>query len=202
MAHYIGPKSRINRRLGFMVYESAGAVRVLEKREGPPGMHGRSKRTSNYGAALAEKQRIKHYYGLNERQLRRYFHAASAMKGNTGENLLLMCERRLDNIVRRAGFAKTRPQARQSAAHGHFTVNGVKVNSPSFELRPGDVIAVRGRENLQGVFKGFLAANTPDPPDWLTVDTDGLRITVAGAPGPEDISLKVAANVVVEFLSR
>ena len=130
MARYTGPKARVNRRFGAQLFESAGAVRAYEKRsEQPPGMHPKSRRTSNYGTALSEKQKIKYYYGLGERQLRRYFADAVRKKGNTGETLLLICERRLDNVVRRVGFSKTRPQARQGIVHGHFKVNGVKVTS-------------------------------------------------------------------------
>ncbi len=113
MARYAGPKARINRRFGALLFENAGATRAYERRETPPGMHQKRQRGSNYGVALAEKQKIKYYYGLGERQLRRYFASAVRKKGNTGETLLLMCERRLDNVVRRAGFTKTRPQSRQ-----------------------------------------------------------------------------------------
>ena len=145
MARYTGPKARINRRLGLKVYESRGALRATERREQPPGMHTRPRRPSNYGTALREKQKIKHYYGLLEKQLQRYFSKVSNMKGNTGEQLLLMCERRLDNVVRRAGYTATRPQARQGIVHGHFRVNGQKVDKPSFQVRPGDVITIRPR---------------------------------------------------------
>ncbi|WP_164102561.1 30S ribosomal protein S4 [Candidatus Laterigemmans baculatus] len=202
MAHYTGPKARINRRLSALLYESAGATRASDRRNSPPGMHPRGRRPSNYGLALMEKQKIKHYYGLGERQLRRYFDAVGRKSGNTGELLLLMCERRLDNVVRRCGFTKTRPQARQGVAHGHFRVNGVKVTSPSYILRPGDVIEVRGRENLKNLYRGVIANATPDPLDWVTFDTENLKATVLGLPGPSDISLPVDANAVVEFLSR
>ena len=121
MARYTGPKARINRRLGTLIYETAGAARALDRRPQPPGMHVRGRRPSNYGLALMEKQKIKHYYGLGERQLRRYFDAVGRKPGNTGELLLLMCERRLDNVVRRVGLTKTRPQARQGITHGHFS---------------------------------------------------------------------------------
>ena len=104
MGRYSGPKARVNRRLGALIYENAGAARAFDRRNQPPGMHVRARRPSNYGAALMEKQKIKFYYGLGERQLRRIFDKASHMKGNTGEQLLVLCERRLDNIVRRAGF--------------------------------------------------------------------------------------------------
>ena len=140
MGRYTGPKARINRRLKTMVYESSGASRAMERRENPPGMHTRGKRPSAYGLALYEKQKIKHYYGLGERQLRRYYDKVTHLKGNTGEQLLLFCETRLDNVVRRAGFTKTRPQARQGIVHGHFQVNGIKVTKPSYQVRPGDVI--------------------------------------------------------------
>jgi small subunit ribosomal protein S4 len=165
-------------------------------------MHPKGRRTSNYGTALAEKQKIKYYYGLGERQLRRYFDDAVRKKGNTGETLLLMCERRLDNVIRRVGLTKTRPQARQGIVHGHFLVNGVKVSSPSYILRPGDVIEVRNREPIRNLSRGVIANNSPSPVDWLSFDTEGLRVTMAGAPGASDISLPVNANIVVEFLSR
>jgi small subunit ribosomal protein S4 len=124
------------------------------------------------------------------------------MKGNTGENLLVLCERRLDNVVRRAGFAKTRPQARQGVVHGHFTVNGRKTVSPSYILRPGDVIQVRARENIKTVYQALLAEHPPESVDWLTVDVENLTINMMGNPTRDDISLPVDANVVVEFMSR
>jgi len=202
MARYTGPKARINRRLGGLIYENGGAARTLERREQPPGMHTRPRRPSNYGLALMEKQKIKHYYGLMERQLRRFFGKASRMKGNTGEQLLLLCERRLDNVIRRVGFTHTRPQARQGVAHGHFCVNGTKVDKPSYLVRPGDVISVRPRENLKNVYRSFLAEHSVEPIDWVSFDAENLEATVQGMPGPSDISLPVDVNTVVEFLSR
>ncbi|MCY2981001.1 MAG: 30S ribosomal protein S4 [Planctomycetota bacterium] len=203
MGRYTGPKARVNRRFGAVLYESAGAMRAYEKRsEQPPGMHPKGRRTSNYGTALSEKQKIKYYYGLGERQLRRYFDDAVRKKGNTGETLLLMCERRLDNIIRRIGLSKTRPQARQGIVHGHFKVNGVKVTSPSYMLRPGDVIEIRSNEAIRNLYRGVIANNSPVPLDWVSFDSEGLKAIVQGAPGPSDISLPVNANIVVEFLSR
>ena len=122
MARYTGPKARINRRLGAMIYENSGATRAAERRESPPGMHTRGRRPSNYGNALQQKQKVKHYYGLGERQLRRYFTKAGRMKGNTGEQLLLICEQRLDNLVRRAGYTRTRPQG--AAGHHARALSG------------------------------------------------------------------------------
>jgi small subunit ribosomal protein S4 len=202
MSRNTGPKARVNRRLGALIYENSGAARALERRDTPPGMHARGRRPSTYGAALAQKQKIKHYYGLGERQLRRYFAAVVHKKGNTGEQLLLMCERRLDNVIRRAGFTRTRAQARQGVTHGHFQVNGVKVTSPSYSLRPGDVITVRKRENLKTVYEGMAANSSGEALDWVSFDTESLTATVQGVPGPGDISLPVDVKTVVEFLSR
>jgi len=202
MGRYKGPKARVNRRLGALIYESTGAIRAYQRRETPPGMNTRPRRPSNYGLALIEKQKIKHYYGMGERQLRRYFDKAGRMKGNTGELLLILCERRLDNVVRRVGFTRTRPQARQGIVHGHFQVNGIKVTKPNYSLRPGDVISVRSSDNLSNVYRSILSEHSPDAVDWITLDAENLSATVQGVPGPEDISLPVDANVVVEFLSR
>jgi small subunit ribosomal protein S4 len=202
MARYNGPKARVNRRLSALIYESSGAARSMERRDNPPGMHGRSRRTSNYGQSLAEKQKIKHYYGVGERQLRRYFDSVAHKKGNTGVQLMALLERRLDNVVRRAGYTKTRPQARQGIAHGHFQVNGIKVTKPSYLLSPGDIITVRNREGLLNLYRGVLADNRAEPVSWIAFDAETLRATVQGLPGAGDASLPVDVNVVVEFLSR
>jgi len=202
MGRYAGPKARVNRRLGALIYENSGASRALERREAPPGMHARSKRPSNYGTALQAKQKIKHYYGLGERQLRRNFENVRHKGGDIGLMLLQLCERRLDNVVRRAGFTKTRPQARQGIAHGHFQVNGVKVTKPSYLLRPGDVKMVRNRENLLMAYRGLCDESQGERLEWVTFDPETLRATVQGMPGPSDISLPVDVNMVVEFLSR
>jgi small subunit ribosomal protein S4 len=185
-----------------MVYESAGAVRAMERRDFPPGMHVSRRRPSNYAVALMEKQKVKHYYGLGERQLRRYFGKAQQMKGNTGQQLLMICERRLDNAVRRAGFTKSRPQARQGIVHGHFQVNGITVDKPSYMLSPGDVITVRPKKSLQAMYRALAEEISSDAPEWLTFDVETMRATVQGLPGATDISLPVDANIVVEFLSR
>ena len=202
MGRYTGPKARINRRLGSQIFESAGAIRAHDRRDHPPGMRTRVRRPSNYGLALMEKQKIKYYYGLGEKQLRIYFDKAGRQKGNTGENLMLLCERRLDNVVRRAGFTKTRPQARQGIVHGHFQVNGVKTSSPSFRVRAGDVITIRPRTNLQTIYRTNMEETQAEPMEWLAVDRETVRATLQGLPGPSDVSLPVDVNMVVEFLSR
>ncbi|MFV1967870.1 MAG: 30S ribosomal protein S4 [Pirellulaceae bacterium] len=202
MARYTGPKARINRRLNSMIYESAGAVRAKERRDNPPGMQRRMRRPTNYGLALMEKQKIKHYYGLGERQLRRYFGDVVHKKGNTGEQMLTLCERRLDNVVRRAGFTRTRPQARQGIAHGHFQVNGIKVTKPSYLLRAGDVITVRNRGGLTTLYRSVADNSSTEPVDWIAFDAETLRATVVGLPSPHEISVLVDVNMVIEFMSR
>ncbi|MCL4127117.1 UNVERIFIED_CONTAM: hypothetical protein GTU68_029873 [Idotea baltica] len=153
--------------------------------------------------ALMEKQKIKHFYGLGERQLRRYFEKATRQKGNTGENLLLLCELRLDNVVRKIGLTKTRPQARQGVAHGHFLVNGQKVDRPSFMVRIGDVISVRPRKNVLQMYQKIREMGVEGQGcEWVSFDSEKLVATVQGQPSGSDISLPVDANTVVEFLSR
>lgn len=204
MSRYTGPKGRVNRRIGMLIYENGGASRAMERRGNqPPGMHTRARRPSNYGKALSEKQKIKHYYGLGERQLRRYFDKAGRMKGNTGENLLIICESRLDNVIRRVGLTATRPQARQGVAHGHFRVNGVKVDRPSYMLRPGDVVTIRPQINVLSLYRKIIATGVQGQGiEWASLDNENLTINVTGAPGASDISLPVDGNVVVEFMSR
>jgi small subunit ribosomal protein S4 len=203
MARHHGPKARINRRLSTLIYETAGATRALERRENPPGMHVKGRKLSNWGIASAEKQKIKHYYGLGERQLRRYYHMVVAKKGDTGAQMLALCERRLDNVIRRAGLTKTRPQARQGIVHGHFYVNGIKVTSPSYQLRPGDVVTIKPKEPIYNLYKSVVGeGNDSQTPDWITMDPQSLRVTMVGLPGDGDVSLPVNVNVVVEFLAR
>lgn len=201
MGRYTGPKARINRRLGFDVFESAGAQRASERKAYPPGMAQRRRKQSVYGLALAEKQKIRFYYGLREKNLRTYFDKARRTKGNTGEQLLILCERRLDNAIRRAGFCKTRPQARQAVVHGHFQVNGKTVGSPSYQVRQGDVITVKNRPNLHKLYKEQVNETIPGG-DWLNFDGDSLTATVTHLPTYQDVALPVDVGSVVAFLSR
>jgi len=202
MGRYTGPKGRINRRLGTNVYESSGSIKALERKEYPPGMHRRRKKPTNYGIGLAEKQKIKFYYGLRDRQLNKYFAKARRLKGNTGEQLLLICERRLDNVVRRAGFTLTRPQARQGIVHRHFQVNGITVNKPGMMVRPGDVITLRNRPNIQKLYKNVVESSTVPQTGWISFDDSQLTATVNADPTFEDVTLHVEVGQVVAFLSR
>lgn len=202
MGRYTGPKGRVNRRLGAMVFENAGAARALEKRENPPGMSTRRRKLSNYGLALAEKQKIKYYYGIREEQLRRYFDAARRFRGNTGVQLLITCERRLDNVVRRAGFTITRPQARQGIVHGHFQINGQTVNKPSIQVNAGDVIRVKNRPNIQALYRAIQEGGSVPRTDWISFDPGALEARVNSLPTYEDVSLPVDVGQVVAFMSR
>lgn len=203
MAHYTGPKARINRRLGEVIFESSGALRAFDRKPQPPGMAAqRPRKQSTYGESMREKQKIKYYYGLSERHLRRLFKQAKNVSGNTGENLLQLCERRLDSVVRLAGFTKTRPQARQGVAHGHFLVNGVKTDIPSMQVRVGDVIHVKRRQNLAAIYHEFHENFEGGQADWLSVDSEDQKITVIRLPAAEDITLPVDVGMVVELLSR
>jgi small subunit ribosomal protein S4 len=202
MGHYTGPKGRINRRLGQMVFENAGAIRALDNRDFPPGTSQRRRKISNYGLGLIEKQKIKYYYGLREKHLRRYFDKARRLKGNTGENLLILCECRLDNAIRRAGLAHSRPQARQGVAHNHFQVNGRTVNAPSIQISVGDVISVRNRPNLRTMYKELFEAGEGPNAEWVSLDSEKLEVTVTSLPTFEEVSLPLDVGKVVAFMSR
>ncbi len=202
MGRYTGPKGRVNRRLGAMVFENAGAVRALEKRPSPPGMAERRRKLSTYGMALADKQKIKYYYGLREAQLRRYFAKAKAQKGNTGEILLVMCERRLDNVIRRAGFTVTRLQSRQGVVHRHFQLNGKTVNKPSIFVEVGDVITIRPRPNLKKMYRELVDSGSRQQIDWVSFDPKDLEARVTALPTARDVSLPIDILQVVAFMSR
>ncbi|MGC4002683.1 MAG: 30S ribosomal protein S4 [Pirellulales bacterium] len=202
MGHYTGPKGRVNRRLSLNVYENAGAHRAFDRRESPPGMHVRRGKVSGYGAALMEKQKIKHYYGLGERTLRRLFDMARKSTGNTGEALMILCERRLDNVLRRAGLVKTRPQARQGVVHGHVLLNGRKADMPGILIRPGDVISIKNTKELGDLYSQASLESEGEQPNFLTRDGDKLMFTINSLPTRDDISLPVNISKVVELLNR
>ena len=149
-----------------------------------------------------EKQKISHYYGLNARQLKRFYLMAKRMPGNTGDNLLILCERRLDNIVWKAGFVRTRQQARQAVAHGHVQVNGRKTDIPSFIVGPEDTVQVRKRENLAKLYGSLVEEVDRPQPAFLAVEKKDLIIKMVRAPDKDDVGLPVNVNQVVEFLSR
>ena len=203
MAHHVGPKARVNRRLGLEVYDSSGALRASHRRIFPPGQQSqRRRRISDYGKALLEKQKIRHYYGVNQRQLKRFFHLAKKLAGNTGDNLLSLCERRLDNVFWKAGFARTRVQARQAVAHGHVLVNGRRTSIPSYLLKADDMVQVAKRPNLTKVYTAIAEEADRPQPAFLAVDRKELLIKVIRLPENDDVGLPVNVNQVVELLNR
>lgn len=206
MAKYTGPACRLCRREGtklFLKGERCYTDKCAVERRGyAPGQHGQSrKKLSLYGTLLREKQKARRIYGVLERQFRRYFELASRQKGITGENLLRILESRLDNVVYRAGFATSRAEARQLVRHGHFSVNGRKVDIPSYRLRAGDEIAVReGSRDLARLKE--LAAMQVTVPAWLDVDRENMVIRVINLPSREDIDVPITEHLIIEYYSR
>ena len=177
---------------------------AFERRDAPPGMQpSRRTKLTDYAIHLREKQKVKHYYGVLERQFRRYFAKAERSKGNTGDTLMSLLERRLDNVVHRLGFGLSRSQARQLVNHGHITVNGRTVDISSYEVRPGDVIRAKNQAKSLNCVRQALGEAARDVPDDLTVDPEGVPEGIVGRlPGPEDVSLPVQTQLIVEMCSR
>ena len=176
----------------------------IDRRPYPPGQHGQGRtKTSEYGLQLREKQKAKRYYGVLESQFRGYFDMAQKKKGKTGENLLAILESRLDNTVYRLGFAMSRAEARQLVLHGHFLVNGRKVNIPSFLVKPGMIITLKDKSRSLDKFKSVIEANSSrQPPKWLDYDANALIAKVVSVPAREDIDLPVEEQFIVELYSK
>lgn len=176
---------------------------ALTKRPTPPGQHGqtRARKVSEYGQQLREKQKARRMYGLMEGQFKRTFDRATGMKGITGENLLQLLELRLDNVVYRSGLCQSRAQARQAVCHGLITVNGKKVDIPSYSMKAGDVIGVRANRRDLALFAAAKEGGRVVP-QWINADMQNLTATVATLPTREDIDLTVQENMIVEFYSR
>jgi small subunit ribosomal protein S4 len=202
MARYTGPRVRVSRRFGVPIF---GPTKYLERRNYGPGVHGPKSRrkVSDYGLGLMEKQKLRYYYGLMERQFRRVYERALRTRGVTGEIMLQILETRLDNVVYHLGFAPTRPAARQVVTHGHIQVNGRKVTVPSFALKVNDVIEVRPHNvSRQMASRALEAAGSRTVPDWLSLNKDAFKGTVMRLPGREEIQPIANEQAVVEFYSR
>jgi small subunit ribosomal protein S4 len=203
MARYTGPREKIARRFGVPIF---GPSRALELRNFPPGQHGARntrRKLSEYGTALAEKQKLRYHYGVLEKQFRRFFAEAQRRKGVTGENLLQMLELRLDNVTYRLGFANTRFATRQLVSHGHVLVNGIRVNVASYQCSPGDIITVKGNARSQQLIGRFLEMTQGTPvPDWMTLDRDKMQGKINRVPLREDINPIANEQLVVELYSR
>jgi small subunit ribosomal protein S4 len=203
MARYTGPKDKIARRFGVALF---GPSKALELRNFPPGQHGARntrRKMSDYGTALAEKQKLRHTYGVLEKQFRRFFAEAQRRKGVTGTILLQMLEMRLDSVIYKMGFTNSRFAARQMVGHGHVTVNGKRVNISSYITKPGEVVAIRNTPRSQQLANRFLdLTQGVNPPDWMTVDRDKLTTTINRLPEREEIQVFVNEQLVVELYSR
>ncbi|HYE59453.1 MAG TPA: 30S ribosomal protein S4 [Rhodothermales bacterium] len=200
MARYRGPKQKIARRFGEPIF---GSSKALERKPYAPGQHGRGRRSkeSEYAVQLKEKQKVKHTYGLLERQFRNLFEKASRRKGVTGENLLKFLEARLDNTVYRMGFARTRRQARQLVTHGHVLVNDLVLDIPSAQLKPGDIVAIRpASRSMEAVRDAVARARRPLP--WLELDRAQLRGKFLDMPAREDIPENFREQLIVELYSK
>ncbi len=208
MARYTGAACRQCRREGkklFLKGERCYSDKcALTRRASVPGQHGKArKKVSEYGTQLRAKQTAKHYYGVLESQFAHYFEMAERKEGVTGENLLQILESRLDNVVYRMGFALSRKEARQLVLHGHYTVNGKKVNIPSYLCKAGDVIAVTSKSRDSEKIKAIADANSARPvPAWLSVNKEQLTGNIVELPKRDDIDLDVAEHLIVELYSK
>jgi small subunit ribosomal protein S4 len=201
MARYRGPKAKIARRFREPIF---GESKSLQRKNYPPGMHGPSKRRkkqSEYAIQLQEKQKAKYTYGILERQFRKMFERASALKGITGENLLMLCESRLDNVVFRLNLANTRDGARQLVSHKHITVNGDIVNIPSMTLKPGDKIGVRERSKSLSVISNALGSSS-NRLDWLSFDAQSMVGVFISSPHRAQIPENIKEQLIVELYSK
>jgi len=209
MARYTGPVCRLCRREGVKLYLKGERCYtnkcILERQAYPPGEHGdaRQRKASEYSVQLREKQKARRIYGVMERQFRKYYARAAKVKGVTGQYLLQLLERRLDNVVYRLGLASSRPEARTLVRHNHFTVNGKRVNIPSYQVKEGDVVAVaegsRGSIKFKSLAEGLKQRTVPA---WLELDPDNLRGRVLRMPLREEIDVPVQERMIIELYSR
>ncbi len=205
MARYTGPKVRISRRLGINIFENAKGTKALERRPFPPGAHGRTRRRSSDGEylnQLQEKQKAKYIYGVLERQFRNVYDQAVRLKGPTGENILRLLELRLDNVVYRAGWAATRPQARQFVSHGLIQIDGKRVNIPSFTLDKGQVVSLSEKGRNMIVIQHNIDTLGRAPVAWLDAQDGGKAVAVRDVPTREQIDVPVKEQLIVELYSK
>lgn len=208
MARYTGAVCKLCRREGqklFLKGERCYTDKCgVGRRSYAPGQHGQDrKKTSEYGLQLRTKQKARRFYGVLEGQFRNYFSIAESKPGITGENLLRLLERRLDNVIYRLGFASSHAQARQLVLHGHFTVNGKKTDIPSYSVKPGDVIAFKEKSRGNETIKGIVEANSARPvPKWLEADRTAFQGKMLSIPNREEIDLSIEEHLIVELYSK
>jgi len=209
MARYIGPVCRLCRREDMKLFLKGERCYTdkcgYERRSYPPGQHGQARRRkrSDYGEQLREKQKVKRIYGIAERQFRGYYYRASRMKGVTGDNLIQLLERRLDNVVYRMGFASDHAEARQLVRHGHFKINGHRVNIPSYLVRPEDAIEVKEKSRqVARIIEALGAVERRGVPRWIELDKDAFKGTVKMLPARDDVTLPIREQLIIELYSK
>ncbi|MBP6631115.1 MAG: 30S ribosomal protein S4 [Kofleriaceae bacterium] len=209
MARYTGAVCRLCRREDMKLFLKGERCYTdkcgYERRSYPPGQHGqnRRKKRSDYGEQLREKQKVKRIYGIAERQFRGYYHKATRMKGVAGHNLIQLLERRLDNVVYRMGFASDHAEARQLVRHGHFLINGKKVNIPSYLVRSRDVIVVReGSQKMTRINEALAAVDRRGVPQWIGLDKGAFTGTIQQLPAREDVNLPIREQLIIELYSK
>jgi small subunit ribosomal protein S4 len=209
MARYAGPVCRLCRREGMKLFLKGercyGEKCAIERRNVPPGQHGKGRRARllGYGLQLREKQKVKRMYGVLERQFRRYFEKADRLKGVTGEILLQLLERRLDNVVYRLGFAASRAQGRQLVRHGHFTVNGKRADVPSFSIKPGDLVAVRPSSlKNPSITYAMEEVKGRGIPEWMELNGEQMTGRLAATPTRDQLNLPIQEQLIVELYSK
>lgn len=208
MARYTGPSCRLCRRQNMELFLKGERCYTdkcaIKRRNYPPGQHGQGRaKVSDYGLQLREKQKVRRIYGILENQFRGYFAKADRMKGVTGENLLSLLERRLDNIVYRLGFASSRTEARQLVKHSHFTLNGRKANIPSILVKPGDVVELREKSRkVLAINESLEAVVRRGVPQWLELEKDAFRGVIKTIPVREDITMPIQEQLIVELYSK
>lgn len=210
MARYTEAVCRLCRREGVKLYLKGERCFTpkcgIERRSYAPGQHGQTqtrRKTSQYGLQLREKQKLRRMYGVSEQQFRRYFTQAEGLKGVTGDNFIKLLERRLDNVVFRLGFAASRSQSRQLVGHGHFLVNGRKLDVPSYVVRPGDTVALKeGSRPMAAVQASLESAKHRTMPSWLELDAETFTGQVKAVPSREDIDTQINEQLIVEFYSK
>ena len=205
MARYTGPKVRLSRRLSTNIFENEKGRKALDRRPFPPGAHGRTRRRnagSEYLAQLQEKQKAKYIYGVLEKQFKKTYNEALRLQGPTGENLLILLETRLDNVVYRAGWASTRPQARQFVNHGLIKVDGKRVDIPSYRVRKGDVVSLSPKAANMIVIQHNLDVLDRTVVGWLEIGEGGKQVTVRDLPQREHIDVPVRESLIVELYSK
>ncbi len=208
MSRIVDPKCKLCRREGIKLFLKGQRCFTekcaVSRRDYPPGVHAQKRsKVTEYGVRLREKQKLKRIYGVGERQFRLYFQEAERLRGNTGENLMVLLERRLDNVLLAAGFALSRNHARQLINHGHVRVNGRKVDVCSYSVRPGDLVAPATRENTKKIVSEAIEVNKSQPvPAWVEVSGDTLTAKVVAVPRREDVPHVIQEQLIIELLSK